>query len=108
MAHDFPERQAASPGTSHDPLTPRVGSLEHLDLLGEETPDARALAVALAPAAGGRQRDDRSRTAALGQLECDATAHGVADEVRRADTQLVQQSFDRVGGMLEGDRLIGG
>lgn len=61
----------------------------------------------LQPPAGANATTDRARPR-LASSSANAAPHGVADEVRGADTQLIQETFDRVGGMLEGDRLVSG
>jgi hypothetical protein len=53
--------------------------------------------VAFRPAAGRRERDDRSRPSARGELQRDVTAERVAGEVRHLEARLVHRALDGVG-----------
>ena len=79
----------------------RVGVRRH-DAGGEhERPlhadQPRVRVVAGRPAAGRRERDDRARPAALGELQRDEAAERVAGQVRGLEAGRVHGPLDRVG-----------
>ena len=68
------------------------------DLARKEAPDPFRLTVAVRPASGRCDRDDRARASSLGQLEREGSPRRIPDDVGAVHTEFVEMGLERVGG----------
>ena len=104
--HDVAHPDPAEAGPREQPLVVLDRRARgHLRALEQPDDPLDLAAVALLPAAAGRDRDHAARAAALGQLERQRPAHRVAGEVRGADAEPVEQRLEVVGPLLDRARV---
>ena len=73
-------------------------------LAREEARESLGLAIAFAPATGGRKCDDRPGSTTLGELEREGATQRIADEMCATDSELVEMTFEMVGARGERQR----
>ena len=78
-------------------------------MLEQPSLEAQQLAIRVVvrlPAAGRRERHDRARAPARGELERDVAAERVPDQVRGLEPGRVHRALDGVGERLAGERAL--